>query len=332
MTGPALLEVRSPGLLSTVQDAGRPDAAHLGVPRSGACDLLALAAANLLIGNEPHAAALEISLLGPELVVLERCRVGVAGADFEAIVVDSGRRVSSGTSVSLEPGDTLRFGAALDGARGYLALSGGIDVPYVLGSASTAPVGGFGGFGGRPLAAGDRLAARSAADMGPDERQWPGPGPGSGVVAGDRPRTVRVMPGPHADVAGPDAFEHLISRIWDVGPQSDRMGIRLDGPPLGASAAGMSELVSGGMTWGAVQLPPGGRPIVLLADGPTVGGYPVVAVVASVDLPILGQLCAGDQLRLMAVTLDEAREALRGAAQDLAEAVRRLSPSTPADG
>jgi biotin-dependent carboxylase-like uncharacterized protein len=326
VTGKGLLEVRSPGLLSTVQDAGRPDAAHLGVPRSGACDSLALAAANLLIGNEPYAAALELSLLGPELAVLNRCHIGVAGADCEAIVVNSGRRVGPGTSASLEPGDTLRFHAAVDGARGYLALPGGIDVPHVLGSASTAPVGGFGGLGGRPIAAGDRLAARSLSVAGAAERRWPGPGPGSGVIAGDRPRTVRVLPGPHADAAGPDTFERLISPVWDVGPQSDRMGIRLDGPPLGGAVA--SDLVSSGVAWGAVQLPPGGRPIVLLADGPTVGGYPVVAVVASVDRPVLGQLRAGDRLRLVAVTLDEAREALRGAAQDLAEAARRLSAQT----
>jgi biotin-dependent carboxylase-like uncharacterized protein len=241
--------------------------------------------------------------------------------------------------VSLEPGDTLRFGTALDGARGYVALPGGIDVPHVLGSASTAPVGGFGGYGGRPLAVGDRLAARSPAEPRAVERAWPGPGPGSGVVSGDRPRTVRALPGPHADAAGPDTFERLISTTWDVGPQSDRMGIRLDGPPIGASglsgvsgAFGASELVSSGMAWGAVQLPPGGRPIVLLADGPTVGGYPVVAVVASVDRPLLGQLRAGDQLRLAAVTLDEAHEALRGAARDLVEAARRLAPPTRADG
>lgn len=324
MTGRALLEVRSPGLLSTVQDNGRPDAAHLGVPRSGACDPLALAAANLLIGNEPHAAALEMSLLGPELAVLEPCRVGVAGADFEAIVVETGRHVSTGTCVSLEPGDTLRFCAALDGVRGYLALPGGVDVPHVFGSASTAPVGGFGGLGGRPLAAGDRLVARSNVDAGAADRRWPGPGPSSGVVPGDRPRTARVLAGPHADAAAPDTFERLISTTWEVGPQSDRMGIRLDGPPLGMPGA--SELVSSGVAWGAIQLPPGGWPIVLLADGPTVGGYPVVAVVTSVDLPVLGQLRAGDQLRMVAVTLDEAREALRGVAKDLAEAVRRLAP------
>ena len=161
------------------------------------------------------------------------------------------------------------------------------------------------------------------------ERRWPGPGPSSGVVPGDRPRTVRVLAGPHADAAGPDTFERLISTTWDVGPQSDRMGIRLDGPPLGTP--GTSELVSSGMVWGAVQLPPGGRPIVLLADGPTVGGYPVVAVVASVDRPVLGQLRAGDRLRLVAVTLEEARAALRAAADDLAEAARRLSSSIGTD-
>ncbi len=330
MSGRPLLEVRAPGLLSTVQDAGRPDAAHLGVPRSGACDPLALAAANLLLGNDPDAAALEVSLLGPELAVLEPCVVGVAGADFEAIVTESGRRITAGTSARLAEGETLRFGAALDGARGYLALPGGIDVPRVLGSASTAPLGGFGGVAGRPIASGDRLGALSAAGAAPMERRWPGPGSSSGVVPGDRPRTVRVLAGPNADAAGPDTFERLISTTWEVGAQSDRMGIRLDGPPPGTVPA--PELVSSGMTWGAVQLPPGGRPIVLLADGPTVGGYPVVAVVASADRPVLGQLRAGDRLQFVPVTLDEARQALQAATQDLAEAARRLAPTAGRDG
>jgi antagonist of KipI len=331
VSGRVLLEVRSAGLLSTVQDAGRPDAAHLGVSRSGACDPLALAVANLLIGNEPGAAALEMSLLGPELTVLEPCVVGVAGADFEArLVAEADRRIAPGTSVTLVAGDVLRFGAALDGARGYVALPGGIDVPEILGSASTAPVGGFGGLGGRPLAVGDRLAARSSAKTGSAGRRWPGPGPGSGIFPGDRPRTVRVLAGPHADAAGPDTFERLVSTAWDVGPQSDRMGIRLEGPPL--LSEGGSELVSSGVAWGAVQLPPGGRPIVLLADGPTVGGYPVVAVVASVDRPVIGQLRAGDRLCLVPVTLDEAREALRAAAEDLAEAARRLAPGNAEAG
>jgi antagonist of KipI len=319
-----LLEVRSAGLLTTVQDAGRPDAAHLGVPHSGACDPLALAVANLVIGNDPGAAALEISLLGPELSVLEPCVLGVAGADFEATVLDSGRRVAPGTSVSLAAGDTLRFGAALDGARGYLALPGGVDVPQVLGSASTAPVGGFGGLGGRPLATGDRLSSRAPADSDAAGRPWRGPGPSSGVVPGERPRTARVVAGPHADAAGPDTFERLVSTTWEVGTQSDRMGIRLEGPPL--LSDGTSELVSSGVAWGAVQLPPGGRPIVLLADGPTVGGYPVVAVVASADRPVIGQLRAGDRLCLVPITLEEARDTFRAAAHHLVEATRRLAP------
>src|SRR5439155_26638649 len=119
------------------------------------------------------------------------------------------------------------------------------------------------------------------------------------------------LAGPPADLAAPDTFERLISRTWDVGPQSDRMGIRLDGPAL--DAGGVRELVSSGVVWGAVQLPPSGRPIVLLCDGPTVGGYPVVAVAATVDRPILGQLRAGDRLQFAAVTLDEARAALKAA-------------------
>ncbi len=314
-----MLEVITPGLLTTVQDSGRPDAAPLGVPRSGACDPLALAAANLLLGNPWEAPALECSLLGPELVVLEDCTVALAGADFGAVVPELGLRLRPGSSLQLQAGSTLAFSAARDGARGYLSLTGGIDVPHVLGSASTCLVGGFGGIDGRPLRAGDRLVplrrwetAKAAAAE--PIRRWPGPGPSSGVgtatatPAESAVRTLRLVAGPHAARSGIDALRSLLETVWEVSPRCDRMGVRLLGPaPIPAGTPG---LVSTGMTWGSVQAPPGGAPIVLLADGPTVGGYPVVGVVISVDRPILGQLRPADSVRFQAVDIATAQNLL----------------------
>ena len=324
-----MLEVIVPGLLSTVQDGGRPEAAPLGVPRSGACDPLALAAANLLLGNDPDAAVLECSLLGPELAVLERCAVAIAGADFDVFVPEARLTVRPGTSLVLEAGWTLGFGASLDGARACLALAGGIDVPLVLGSRSTCLVAGFGGLDGSALRAGDRLAPVHRGDTAHAGRAWPGPGPSSGVmvpeVVPEGSRSVRVVAGPHAGRHGVEALRALLETTWEVSPRSDRTGIRLSGPaPL---PHGTPELVSMGMAWGAVQAPPGGAPIVLLADAPTVGGYPVLGVVVTADLPILGQLRAGDGLRFLRVDPGAARRLLLAEEESLAAAAAALGGS-----
>jgi antagonist of KipI len=333
----ACFAVVAPGLLTTVQDLGRPNAAALGVPRSGACDALALRAGNLLVGNPDGAAALEFSLLGPELRVLRPCLVAPTGADFEATIVDTGERLRPGRSVSLRAGSTLRFGAAADGARGYLAVRGGIGVPLVLGSASTVLAAGFGGLSGRALLTDDIIAVvvtAESASVPAGLRSWPGPGPSSGVagVAGvsggpDDPVALRVVRGPHADLLGPAAWDWLVGTVWSVDAQSDRMGVRLttasseDQP---AATPQVPALVSLPMIWGAVQLPPGGAPICLLADGPTVGGYPVIAAIASADLPALGQLRPADRVQFRPVELHEAQAAWIRAETALREAARRL--------
>jgi biotin-dependent carboxylase-like uncharacterized protein len=322
-----MLEVLGPGLHSTVQDGGRPDASALGVPRSGACDPLALAAANVLLGNPPDAAALEMTLVGPELTVLAPCVVALAGADFQAKVPEDGRRLRPGTTHLLRAGCTVSFGAARDGARGYLALVGGVDVPPVLGSRSTAPVGGFGGFDGRPLDEGDRLRPAHPGALGLGGRSWPGPGPSSGVSVHLGPRTVHVVEGPHAVEFPAEAMELLLGTAWTVTPRSDRMGVRLAGPLL--PPADGHEPVSLGMTWGAVQVPAGGAPIVLLADHPTVGGYRVIAVAASCDRPVLGQLRAGDEVRFVRIDLVRACRMAVDAADALRAADSRLRMAEP---
>ena len=290
-------EVLDGGLATTVQDAGRPDWAHLGVPPSGACDPWSLAVANVLLGNDPGAAALEMTLVGPTLVARRSTVIGLAGADLGARV-EGGRRLPPGRSHRIEAGETIVLPG--DGAdprtRGYLAIPGGIDVPEVLGSRSTCLAAGFGGVEGRPLRPGDIVRGGETL---PEERVWPS----EPTEAAGGEVVLRVVAGP-----APGA-EALAGIPWRVGREADRVGLRLDGGPLPAGIAG--EIVSHGVTWGAVQVPPDGRPIVLGADHQTTGGYPVVAVVITADRPLLGQLRPGTEVRLQAIGRDEALGALR---------------------
>jgi antagonist of KipI len=330
-----VLEVLSAGLLTSVQDAGRPGAAALGAPHAGACDPLGLAAANLLAGNATDAAALEISLLGPELRLLRTAVMAITGADFQARVDSGNRALRPGSAYELTAGTTIAFGAALDGARGYLAVRGGIAVPLVLGSASTSLAAGFGGLDGRALAVGDVVSAHrggtSDAAAARAERRatprWQGPGPSSGVPLTERDIDIRVVRGPHAEGAGAKAWDRLTSMDWEVDSRSDRTGVRLLGAGASRITEGLGQLLSTPMTWGAIQLPPGGAPIALLADHPTIGGYPVIAVVATVDRPVLGQLRAGHRVRFVPVDMADAQEALLRSEHSLEEAARRLRPA-----
>jgi biotin-dependent carboxylase-like uncharacterized protein len=327
-----VLEVVRAGLHDTIQDAGRPDAAPLGVPRSGACDPLAMAAANLLVGGPPDSPVLEVNLLGPTLLARSDCLVALAGADLGAHMGsdDALRPVAPGSAVRLSAGERLELGSARDGARACLAIAGGFAVAQVLGSASTAPVGGFGGFAGRALRVGDVLMA-AGPKAAPAERHWPGPGRSSGVdrhVVG--PRVLRAVPGPHAAELGQRLLDDLLTATWTVSAQADRVAVRLDGPAL--AHPDLPEPLSMGMAWGAIEVPRGGAPIILLADHPTVGGYRVPLVVASVDRPALGQLRAGDEVRLLPIDLAAARSLASDAAARLGAAAERLGVSTDAGG
>ena len=296
-----MLEVLEPGLLTTIQDRGRPDWLHLGVPESGACDPRALAVANVLLDNDEGHAAVEMTISGPTIRALEPCVVAVAGAELGGRIVETGTPVPSGTTVALEAGQTLAFPGGTHGARAYVALPGGVDVPIVLGSRSTCLAAGFGGLDGRALRAGDILRAARPSDTIRAGRAWPGPlastAPGS-----PSPSAVRIVPAVEASTP----LDALLSTGWTV-DTGDRMGIRLSGPPL---PNGRVSILSHGVPWGAVQVPPDGAPIVLLADHQTTGGYPLLGVVATVDRPVLGQLRPGDRLRFEAVDAAAARRVL----------------------
>jgi antagonist of KipI len=294
-------EVIEGGLATTIQDGGRPDWAHLGVPPSGACDPWSLATANVLVGGDPMAAAIEMTLVGPTLLARRSTVIGLAGADLGGRII-GGRRLMPGQSHRIEAGETIAFPG--DGpdhrARAYLALPGGIDVPTVLGSRSTCLAAGFGGFDGRPLRRGDIVVEQGFGDASLGERVWPSD-PEAAAPTGAT--VLRVVAGPAPGV------EALAAARWRVGREADRVGLRLDGGPLADGIAG--EVVSHGVTWGAIQAPPDGRPIVLCADHQTTGGYPVVAVVITADRPVLGQLRPGTEVSLQAIGRDDALVALR---------------------
>lgn len=279
-----MLSVHACGPGALVQDAGRPGWAHLGVPRSGWLDGSAARLALRLLGEPEDAAVVEVLLGGLEVEVSHDRWVCVTGADVP--LVAAGRRVGRGAPVRLRAGDRLRLGTAAAGARAYLAVAGGIAVPPVLGSRATDTLGGL---GPAPLRPGDVLPlGRPLGPPAPVDLPAPARPPAA---------PLRLLPGPRAAWIA-DALPALRATSYVVQPASDRVGLRLDGAPL-RRAPGYEgrELASEAMVLGSVQVPPDGRPVVMLADHPTTGGYPVVAVVHPDDVARCGQLRPGDPVR-----------------------------------
>jgi biotin-dependent carboxylase-like uncharacterized protein len=288
-----MIRVRKPGLLTTVQDLGRPGLAHLGVPTAGAADRRAFGLANRLVGNRPGAAALEITLAGPELELEAGGWIALTGGRVTAHL--DGRPVPMDMAVRAEPGQMLRVGSVTSGLRAYLAVRGGIDVPPVLGSRSTdtlAPV------GPPRLEQGARLPVGDLAGGDPFRQVAPTP-------PVDPEPVLRTVRGPRDEVFTHDAVRGLIGAAWTVTSDSDRTGVRLDGPVL--ERRRRVELASEGMVEGSLQVPPDGHPILFLANHPTTGGYPVIAVVVGADLSLAAQARPGTRMRFRFVSLTAAR-------------------------
>lgn len=303
------IEVLAPGLLTTVQAVGREGFRHLGVGLGGALDPGAHAIANLLVGNAPSAPTLEIALAGPTLRFKHATSIALCGAAFDADV--DGEALPGWHRAELPAGSVLRIGGCRSGARAWLAVSGGIRVAEILGSASTDLRGGFGGVEGRALRAGDQLHAVAFAEA--VERVNIAPwwiDPHALDPASSLP--MRVLPGSDATDPGDGLFESA----WTIAPASDRQGLRLTGKPLALRDA--REYVSEPIVPGTVQLPPGGEPIVLLADAQTHGGYPRIGHVIRADRGRLAQLRAGDGIRFAPCTAAEALAANRERAYTLA--------------
>jgi biotin-dependent carboxylase-like uncharacterized protein len=300
------LRVVTPGLLTTVQDLGRHGYQHLGIPVCGALDPVSLRAANALVGNGPGTAALEVAYLGPTLAVAaDGARMSVVGADaaiemLENAAAPSGRRVEAMRSFTLRRGESLRIGALTRGAVLYVAVEGGFDIAPVLGSLSTCLRGGFGGWQGRPLVAGDELPlCRTSATTRTESRL-------EGLDLRP-PACLRAIPGPQVDHFSDRDVAAFFESEYAVGAGSDRMGMRLDGPRIGHRRG--FDIASDGIAPGSIQIPGNGQPIVLLADRQTTGGYPKIATVISADLPALSRLAVGASVRFEPVTVEAAAAA-----------------------
>lgn len=314
------IRVKAPGLSTTVQDLGRPGYYHLGIPLSGAMDRFALSSANLLVGNNEGAAGLEIVFLGPELEFTSDATVAVTGAAMTPKVNGGARE--PWTTFAVKKGDVLSFDFLKAGARAYLAVSGGIDVPVVLGSRSTYPLGALGGYKGRSLQAGDELPVGGGNGKGEGRsvpktlRRMPG-----------KPAELRVVPGLYwyriTEQSGRDFF----ADTWKVAPEADRIGYRFRGgrplqfvprqQPVGAGSD-PSNIVDACYPYGSIQVPGGTEPIVLHRDAVSGGGYMMVGTVISADMDLIGQLQPHTETRFVAVDMAGAlqarhdREALLG--------------------
>lgn len=315
-----LLRVLRAGLMTTVQDLGRPGHGHLGVPLGGALDRLSHRLANRLVGNTDDAAALEMTLRGDDFEFLADSVVAVCGANMQPQLETMDGRCypfPCQRPVQIRRGSRLRFGGVLRGCRAILAVAGGIDVPAVLGSRSTLMRGTWGGFHGRRLEAGDELWAGDLCGDGTCEvgeveaclssrwevrLQW---------LPGSADTVLRFLPGIHYGGLTATARELFSGQSFEVRPESDRMGYRLRGPRLELSSGSDGQLKSAAVVPGTLQLPQDGQLLLLMADCAPTGGYPRIGHVISADLPLAAQLCPGNAFRLEQTSAEAAWAALR---------------------
>ena len=316
----AALRVIEPGLQSTLQDRGRTRYQRLGIPVSGAADWISLAAANLVAGNPPDMAAIEMSLVGPTLeVAAESVRIAVAGTASGIEILHDGpgsnARLPSLQSATLRRGQRFRVAGFGDSAVAYLAVEGGFDIAPVMGSLSTHWRAQIGPLEGRKITKGDVLPLKKNAAASRDEMRLPAYQP-------QPPARYRVVLGPQDDKFTPAQIETFLTATYTVSRAADRWGLRLDGPPLSHTIS----IVSDAIAPGAIQVPAGGQPLVLLADRATTGGYPKIATVISADLPAMGRLVPGSPVAFMTVSVPEAEAIRRRLEADVVALARRLEP------
>lgn len=315
--------VKRPGLLSSFQDSGRWGYQHLGVSVTGAMDIQSHQMANLIAGNTDDCATLEITLLGPTLAFTQPCCICLGGAQMNARI--NGRPVPRYRPLIVRPSDTLTFDTATEGTRAYLAVHGGFGLPTVMDSQSTYLRAGFGGWQGRALKKDDEIPLRAPLVNNKEalttlsERIWDqvlylpsmlGQHTGRKSLV----RLIRSDQWPEFTAASRAA---MVSGTWRISTDSERMGYRLEGPEIALEQA--REMISEATSFGSIQVPRGGQPIVLMADRQTSGGYPKIATVASADLPILAQKKPGDEIRFTLVDVEHARELDRAKAKALDE-------------
>lgn len=312
-----ILEILSPGILTSIQDLGRYGYGRYGVAPSGALDSFALRIANLLVGNRPDHAGLEAMLLGPAIRALADIVVAVTGGNLQPR--RNKQPIEMWHSHILKKDDILSFDSALSGFRVYVAVGGGISIPPVMGSRSTNLSSGFGGLQGRALKKNDILTSENHShpvktDTRAFNTAW--------IPVYPNNWSLRVIWGPQDDHFPDESRGSFLSASYEMSSDSDRTGIRLQGPVIRQKPDIQTSIISEGVIAGSVQIPGDGKPIIILGETVT-GGYRKIATIISADLPLLGQIKPGDTLRFTAVSLEEARQALIG----VEENVRRIEAS-----
>ncbi|MFW5725960.1 MAG: biotin-dependent carboxyltransferase family protein [Bacteroidota bacterium] len=297
------IQILRPGMLTTVQDLGRTGYQQYGMPVSGPMDEWSFRLANLLVGNPPGAACLEITIAGPSILLQAEGWIAICGADIQPRL--NGETLENHRAYRVKTGDTLSTGFAAMGCRSYIAFSGGIDVPMVMGSRATYLTGKTGGYEGRALKEGDVIP------LGEEEKK-----PFSGTLPPEvknipfAPGPVRLLPGPETDSLDLEALKNLLNSTFTISPNSNRMGYRLEGAAVKPKPE-KSNIVSAPVTMGTIQAPAGGQPLILMADRQTTGGYPRIALVATIDLPRVGQLKPGDTITFEEIGLEIAQRLLK---------------------
>ncbi len=296
--------VTTSGLLTTVQDSGRFGFQQYGVPVSGAMDYYAFMASNLLLRNKPNQACLEITLLGPTLEFLNQTQIAITGADLSPIL--NREKVPCWQTLTVSKGDELRFGPPRSGCRAYLSVKGGIDVPVLLGSRSTYVRGLLGGYKGRQLRTGDVIEANQLQCSSETHVQMM---PQNLIPTYETNPTIKVVLGPQSDFFTNRTREVFASSTYTVTADSDRMGYRLDGPELALKKS--FPMVSDATPVGAIQVPTDGKPIIMMRDAQTTGGYPKIAVVTTPDTSRLGQVRPGDMIEFSISSPSAAQRSLQ---------------------
>jgi len=294
----AFLVLKS-GLFTTVQDLGRCGCLKYGVPISGAMDTFSLVAANLLVANNPSGACLEITIIGPELQALTRTQIAITGGESSPKIND--QRVSMWQTLEVQEGDVVSFGKTESGCRAYLSIRGGINTPLALESRSTYVRGGFGGINGRQLKSGDIIEGFDGPLLKVGYLM-----PGELVPHFTGQFNVHVVLGPQDEMFTENGINTFLSNRYMVTSEADRMGYRLEGPMIEHKAK--ADIVSDALLPGAVQVPKNGKPILIMRDAPTTGGYPKIAVAITPDVSMLGQAKPNDTIEFSEIKVQQARE------------------------
>lgn len=293
-----LFKVHKPGLFTTVQDSGRRGFQRYGVPVSGAIDSYAFLMANLLVGNQPNDACLEITLQGPEIEFLHGSWIAITGANLSPTL--NGEDITCWQTQRVQKGDILSFGHTQCGCRAYLAVRRGINVPVVMNSRSTFVRGGLGGMEGKPLKRGDVVSGFKAENMKTTFTL-----PNDIVPFYPNKLEVEVVLGPQSEYFTNEGLETFISSEFTVTTEFDRMGNRLEGPII--KRVTVFDMVSDAILPGSIQVPSGGKPVVIMRDAQTTGGYPKIGVITTPDISLVGQAKPNDRIRFSKLSLSRAK-------------------------